>query len=47
MALLVLMFNYVRQLNERITRGLMLLTIVILVGFGLMLIGQGLGIIAA
>jgi threonine/homoserine/homoserine lactone efflux protein len=45
MALIVLVFNSLRRLDERITRGLMLLTIVILVGFGLMLIGQGLGIL--
>jgi threonine/homoserine/homoserine lactone efflux protein len=45
MALIVLMFNTLRRLDERITRGMMVLTILILVGFGLMLIGQGLGVV--
>ncbi|MBZ0276988.1 MAG: LysE family transporter [Anaerolineae bacterium] len=43
LAALVLVFDRMRRLNPRVTRSLMLLTIVILVFFALSLIAQGLG----
>lgn len=41
LAATVFIFDRLRRLDERVTRGILLLTIVILVGFGLSLIVQG------
>ena len=43
----VLVFDRLRRIDERVTRGIFLLTLIVMVLFGLRLIGQGLGVIAA
>jgi threonine/homoserine/homoserine lactone efflux protein len=45
LALIVLVFDRLRRLDERITRAALRLTLVILVAFGLLLILQGLGLL--
>ena len=42
----VLVFDRLRRIDERVTRGIFLVTLVVMVMFGLRLIGQGLGVIA-
>jgi threonine/homoserine/homoserine lactone efflux protein len=46
LALYIFVFDRLRRLPERITRGIFIITIVILTLFGLSLIGQGLGLIS-
>lgn len=41
----VLVFDRLRRIDERVTRGIFLLTLAVMVLFGLRLIGQGLGLI--
>lgn len=45
LCLYVLVFDRLRRIDERVTRGIFLLTLVVMVLFGLRLIGQGLGVI--
>jgi threonine/homoserine/homoserine lactone efflux protein len=45
LALIVVVFDRLRRLDERITRGVLRLTLFILVVFGLLLIVQGLGLV--
>lgn len=46
MSLIVLLFDRLRRLDERVTRAVLLITVVVLVFFGLSLLAQGLGLIA-
>jgi threonine/homoserine/homoserine lactone efflux protein len=41
----VLVFDRLRRIDERVTRGIFLLTLVVMVLFGLRLMGQGIGIV--
>ena len=43
----VIVFHRVRTLNPRVTRALLLIITLLLVGFGLTLIAQGVGLIAS
>jgi threonine/homoserine/homoserine lactone efflux protein len=45
LALLVIVFDRLRRLDERITRAILYLTVLLLVGFGLLFILQGAGVI--
>jgi threonine/homoserine/homoserine lactone efflux protein len=45
LALIVVVFDRLRRLDERITRAILLLAVLVLVGFGLLLILQGFGIL--
>ncbi len=45
LSLYILVFDRLRRIDERVTRGIFLLTLVVMVLFGLRLIGQGLGVI--
>lgn len=46
MSLIVFLFDRLRRLDERVTRAVLLITVVVLVFFGLSLLAQGLGLIA-
>jgi threonine/homoserine/homoserine lactone efflux protein len=47
LTLYILIFDRLRRIDERVTRGIFVVTLVVMVLFGLRLIGQGLGVIAA
>lgn len=47
LTLYILVFDRLRRIDERVTRGIFILTLVVMVLFGLRLIGQGIGVIAA
>ncbi|MEP6986407.1 MAG: LysE family transporter [Chloroflexota bacterium] len=47
LCLYVLVFDRLRRIDERVTKGIFLVTLVVMVLFGLRLIGQGVGIISA
>ena len=47
LSIYVLVFDRLRRIDERVTRGIFLLTLVVMLLFGLRLIGQGLGVISA
>ncbi len=47
LTLYILVFDRLRRIDERVTQAIYLLTLIIMVLFGLRLIGQGVGLIAA
>jgi threonine/homoserine/homoserine lactone efflux protein len=47
LGLYIVVFDRLRRIDERVTRGIVLLTLVIMLAFGLWLIARGIGVIAA
>jgi len=47
LSLYILVFDRLRRIDERVTRGIFLVTLIVMVLFGLRLIGQGLALIPA
>ncbi len=45
LSLYVLVFDRLRRIDERVTRGIIVVTLIVMVVFGFWLIGQGLGIV--